>query len=156
MNAGKLAISAALICVFLPGCATAETAPPPPAPALNFQEMATAIIASYPGMTCKDLDKNMETDYLFVVYFERELKKDPEKYKKANPKDMEPMFAPLSKRVKAAYKEYKSRCKGEPAQVYRGEEIEPYQVHAEVRRLSVLRSRINAKAFWVRSSCRAY
>jgi len=125
MNAGKLAISAALICVFLPGCATAETAPQPPAPAFNFQEMATAIIASYPRMTCKDLDKNMETDYLFVVYFERELKKDPEKYKKANPEDMEPMFAPLSKRVKAAYKEYKSRCKGEPARYTEAKKSNP-------------------------------
>jgi hypothetical protein len=103
MNASKLAIAAALASAFVWGSASAQT-PKPAAGGWSPEAQAAKVIATYPGMSCKTLDREMEVDHLMAAGTSKSMKEEVAKL----------MTADLAMRVKAAYKEYKSRCKGEP------------------------------------------
>jgi hypothetical protein len=104
MDAGKLAIAAALVGAFVWGSASAQT--PKPAPGgWSPEAMAARVIATYSGMTCAQLDRDMEVDHLLVANMSKTMKDE---------QLIKMQFAHIVLRAKAAYKEYKSRCKGEP------------------------------------------
>lgn len=67
--------------------------------------MAAKVIAKYPGMTCAQLDRDMEVDHLLVAGMSKSMKDEHL---------IKMQFADIVLRVKAAHKEYRSRCQGEP------------------------------------------
>ena len=107
MNAGRLTISVALACAFLWGCASAET----PAPALAAPSGSDkAFLEDNPeklkAFSCEALDDAMASNYNLACLWETS----------ANAFDKAVANQSVTK-FRAQQKEYKSRCKEEPAKL---------------------------------------
>ncbi len=122
MKAGRLTItiSVALACAYLAGCASAET--PAPAPAVTQAGASgpdKAFLEDNPeklkAFSCEALDDAMASNYNLAAIWE----------KQANPMDR--AIADFSaKKFKVQQKEYKSRCKGEPAKLAAAKRWHPH------------------------------